>query len=208
MFSKKGQMKKLFTIMLGLFCILVHSQDTIKTDLYEIVYSQALEQPLHVRYKILCPNGQSNRRGMHFFKIDSIHTSDNMDYEDNIWDKGHMVPANSFSCSRDTLYQTFSYINCALQHQSLNRGVWARLERFEKNLAKFFSVNVEIDVIFKGTPNQLTTGAIVPSGFKKKISFDNKIAIFYFPNKDTKGKVWYDFLISYQSKDKKGIKNK
>jgi DNA/RNA endonuclease G (NUC1) len=173
-----------------------YAQDTIRTRLYEIVYSQALEQPLHIEYVVKCPFGKAERYGMSFFKPDSIHTSDNADYEDNIWDKGHMVPASSFSCSRDTLYQTFNYVNCALQHQSLNRGVWARLEQFEKNLAKFYKVNVKIDVLFRGKPNRLTTGAVVPTGFKKTIMFDDMTVEFYFPNEDTSGKDWHEFIIN------------
>lgn len=190
-------MKRIYYIlMLVITSIVLYSQDTIKTDLYTIVYSQGLEQPIHVEYKVLCPFGKADRTGMRFWQPDSIHTSDDADYEDNIWDKGHMVPANCFNCSKDTLYQTFNYINSALQHQSLNRGVWARLEQFEKDLAKFYEVNVEIDVVFKGRPNRLTTCAIVPTGFKKTITFDKWRLVFYFPNEDTTGKHWIDFLIN------------
>jgi len=189
-------MKRLIYIALIMLASLpLYGQDTIKTSLYEIVYSQALEQPLHIKYVVKCPFGQASRTGMSFFKPDSIHTSDDEDYEDNVWDKGHMVPASSFSCSRDTLYQTFNYVNCALQHQSLNRGAWARLEQFEKDLAKFYQVHVEIDVVFKGKPNRLTTGAVVPTGFKKTIRFDNRLVIFYFPNVDTSGKDWHEFIV-------------
>jgi len=188
--------RTIYILLLILASIPLYGQDTIKTGLYEIVYSQALEQPLHIKYTVKCPFGKAERTGMSFFKPDSIHTSDDEDYEDNVWDKGHMVPASSFSCDRDTLYQTFNYVNCALQHQSLNRGVWARLEQFEKDLAKFYEVNVEIDVVFKGTPNRLTTGAVVPSGFKKTIRFDNWLVIFYFPNKDPEGKDWHEFIVN------------
>lgn len=190
-------MKKIFYIItFSLMQLILYSQDTIKSDIYQIVYSQALEQPLHIEYKVLCPFGKESRAGMSFWKPDSIHTSDGADYEDNIWDRGHMVPANSFNCNREILYETFNYINIALQHRSLNRGVWARLEQFEKDLAKFYEVIVEIDVIFKGPPNRLITGAFVPSGFKKIIKFDNKQIVLYFPNEDTRGSVWYDFIIS------------
>lgn len=186
----------LYIIIFSLMSLTLYGQDTIKTDIYEIVYSQALEQPLYIKYKVLCPFGQASRAGMSFWKPDSIYTSEDEDYEDNVWDKGHMVPASAFSCSRDTLYQTFNYINCALQHQSLNRGVWARLEQFEKNLATFYEVNVEIKVIFKGKLNRLTTGATVPTGFEKTIKFNGRIVIFYFPNEDTTGRYWYEFIVN------------
>jgi DNA/RNA endonuclease G (NUC1) len=189
-------MKRIIYILaLILAAVPLYGQDTIRTDIYTVVYSQALEQPLHVEYKVLCPFGRTERTGMDFWQPEGIHTSDDEDYEDNVWDKGHMAPANCFNCSKDTLYQTFSYLNCALQHQSLNRGVWARLEQFEKDLAKFYEVSVEIDVVFKGTPNRLTTGAVVPTGFRKTIKFDDWLLVFYFPNEDTTGKQWIDFLV-------------
>jgi DNA/RNA endonuclease G (NUC1) len=189
-------MKRIIYILLLILASLpLYGQDTIKTNIYEIVYSQALEQPLHIKYKVACPFGQADRAGMSFWQPDGIHTSDEEDYEDNVWDKGHMVPASSFSCDEKTLRQTFSYVNCALQHQSLNRGCWARLEHFEKDLAKFYEVNVEIEVIFKGPPNRLTTGAVVPTGFKKTIRFDNWLVVFYFPNEDPGGKDWHEFII-------------
>lgn len=186
----------LYIIMFSMMSLTLYGQDTIKTDIYEIVYSQALEQPLYIKYKVLCPFGQASRAGMSFWKPDSIYTSDDEDCEDNVWDKGHMVPVSAFNCSRDTLYQTFNYINCALQHRSLNRGAWARLEQFEKNLAKFYEVKVEIRVIFKGKRNILTTGASVPTGFKKTIKFNGRIVVFYFPNEDTTGRDWYEFRIN------------
>ena len=69
------------------------------------------------------------------------------------------------------LRSTFTYLNSALQHQSLNRGVWNRLEGFERDLANFFMVNVRIDVIFDENSQVLETGATVPSAFRKIIKF-------------------------------------
>lgn len=190
-------MKRIIYILILIMASLtLYGQDTIKTDIYQIVYSQKMEQPLYVKYRVMCPTGKADRSGMNFWKPKDINTSDDYDYEDNIWDKGHMVPASSFSCDAATLYKTFNYINCALQHQSLNRGCWARLESFEKDLAKFYDVIVEIEIIFRGVPNRLTTGAVVPTAFKKTLRFDKKVLVFYFPNEDTTGKDWYDFLIS------------
>lgn len=188
-------MKKLLTLIIGLFCLLGYSQDTIKNELFEIVYSQALEQPLYVKYRVLCPEGTADRKGIYFYSPEDLHTSDDADYENNVWDKGHMAPANAFNCNRDSLRKTFSFVNCALQHRSLNRGAWSRLENFEHDLALIFDVDVEVIVFFKGPPNRLTTGAYVPSGFKKTIRFDGYTISFYFPNKDPNGKKWPEFRI-------------
>ncbi len=39
---------------------------TIKTDIYQVEYSQILEQPLKVNYIVQCPTGTAPRTGMDF----------------------------------------------------------------------------------------------------------------------------------------------
>ena len=161
--------------------------------LFQGVYSEVYEQPLEVTYTVPCPNGQASRTGMDFYTDDSIHTSDDDDYYANVWDKGHLAPAAAFSCDKETLRKTFTYLNSALQHQGLNRGQWNQLESFERDLANFFTVKVKIEVLFEGNLQVLSAGATVPSGFRKTIEFADKIVTFEFPNADTKGTDWIDY---------------
>ena len=85
--------------------------------------------------------------------------------KNNIWDKGHLAPAASFNCDKETLYKTFTYLNSALQHQGLNRGVWKELEGFERDLANFYEVKVKVEVYF--SQEKVPGGATIPSGFRK-----------------------------------------
>jgi DNA/RNA endonuclease G (NUC1) len=169
---------------------------TIKTDIYTVVYSEYYEQPLKLTYVVQCPTGEASRSGLDFYTNDSVRTSNVHDYRNNEWDRGHLAPAAAFNCDRETLKKTFSYLNCALQHEGLNRGPWKELERFERNLAKFFEVMVSIEVEFGDSPYRVPTGAAIPIGFKKTISFDNKVYQFYFPNKDVAGEDWFNFIIA------------
>jgi len=162
-------------------------------DLFSGIYSEVLEQPLEVTYTVPCPDGDASRDGLDFYKDDNIHTSDNNDYSNNIWDKGHLAPAAAFSCDRETIRKTFTFLNSALQHQSLNRGTWNRLETFERNLANFFEVKVKIEVLFEGSLQVLPSGATVPTGFRKTIEFGDKEVVFEFPNIDTSGTDWIDY---------------
>lgn len=180
-------MKKFFIFLLFVPAVLfAQKRDSVnfKNRIFEGVYSEVLEQPLVVRYKIQCPDGTASRKGMDFFKNDSIHTSDHNDYKANVWDKGHLAPAADFTCDLETLKMTFSYLNCALQHQSLNRGVWKSLESHERELAiKHGDVYVEIRVHFAKGAEVLPTGATVPVGFTKKIKVGDKLyGVWYFPN--------------------------
>ena len=144
-------MKKLFFLLL-LFPLLLFGQLRkevyVDAGIYQVKYSEVLEQPLEIKYKVQCPDGTASRKGMDFYTNDSIRTSDNADYASNVWDKGHMAPAADFNCNKELLHQTFSYLNCALQNQYLNRGVWRMLEEYERELAKTERVTVTITLFF------------------------------------------------------------
>jgi|TARA_R110001606_G_scaffold395577_1_gene568092 DNA/RNA endonuclease G (NUC1) len=169
----------------------------IKTDIFTVVYSEVYEQPLQVNYKVLCPSGDADRGGMDFHKVEGVKTSDNHDYKDNPYDKGHLAPAAAFKCDKETLRKTFSYLNCALQHSGLNRGPWKELERFERNLAKVYeNIDVVIYVHFENEPEYVKGGALIPSGFTKVISINNeRMWKFTFDNIDLAGRDWGDFQV-------------
>tara|TARA_R110002074_G_C12189420_1_gene634074 strand:+ start:6 stop:587 length:582 start_codon:yes stop_codon:yes gene_type:complete len=168
----------------------------IDTGIFTVEYDQQRQQPLWVEYTVICPNGTASREGMNFWEPDMIITSDDEDYVDNIYDKGHLAPAAAFSCNTEMLYKTFSYLNSALQHQGLNRGQWSKLESFERAAANFFNedVVVRVEVLFEGEETVLPTGATIPSGFRKTITIGDKTRVFEFPNIDTKGTKWIDYL--------------
>ena len=165
----------------------------VSNSIFTVDYDESLEQPIKLSYTVECPMGGADRHGLNFWKVEGYHTSDNNDYKDNVWDKGHLAPAAAFNCTRDMVKATFSYLNCALQHQSLNRGPWKELEAVERNLAMFYTVDVEILVIFDETCEVLPTGATVPKAFIKTITFDGKSYQYYFPNEDPQGADWYTF---------------
>lgn len=154
----------------------------IKTDIYECVYSEVLEQPKFVRYTVLCPDGKAPRTGMDFYTDKEVKTSDNADYAHNVYDKGHMAPAADFNCTKEMLYKTFSYLNCALQHEGLNRVTWRLLEVKERELASKYNVVVEIRCVFDLNSVKLPTGATIPSGFYKTIYANNEVYQYYFDN--------------------------
>lgn len=177
-------MKKLLILLLLItpVTLLAQLRDSvyIKTSIYETVYSEVLEQPKWVRYTVLCPDGKASRKGMDFYTESSIVTSSNPDYVNNEWDKGHMAPAADFNCTTEMLKQTFSFVNCALQNESLNRGAWRLLEAYERELAKTNQVSVYIKLDFG--KNVLPTGANVPTGFYKEIKTPKDKLCFYFKN--------------------------
>ena len=161
------------------------SQVKVQTPYYTVIYSEEYQQPLLLEYTVLCDyySESISRSNYSFYKNDSIITSDDLDYYKNIWDKGHLAPAAHFNCNKEALLSTFSYLNCVLQHQDLNRKTWKYLEEYERKLSITGNVFVRVEVKFKKS-RWLETGSLIPSGFLKYIYVnDELIGIWYFENK-------------------------
>lgn len=158
----------------------------VKTEIFEVIYSETLEQPLRMKYQVLCPDGDASRKGMDFYTEKEYKTSDGKDYENNVYDKGHLAPAADFSCDKVMLYKTFTYLNCTLQNQYLNRGTWRFLEVYERELAEKYIVNVEIKLIYSDKSIKLPTGATVPDAFLKIIKYNGVTEKYYFLNEKPK----------------------
>ena len=168
----------------------------VETEIFKLEYNEVLEQPIWVEYTVQCPLPGADRGSMDFWEPDGVYTSDDDDYYANEWDKGHMAPAAAFNCTKDMLKLTFNFANSALQHESLNRGVWNHLEGFERNLANFYQVDVRIEIIFDENPQKVSGGASIPKSFRKILKFDDREVVFEFPNEDTSGTYWTDYLVS------------
>ena len=143
---------------------------------------------------------------MDFYVPKGVHTSDNNDYRNNVWDKGHMAPAAAFTDTKENLKTTFSYLNCSLQFDKLNRGAWRELEAQERIWAKEFgTLKVRVVLEFKDGYLILPTGGHVPSGYWKHITFPNgRKECFYFPN-STPTKHWSDYEIQCEVRREKTL---
>jgi endonuclease G len=178
-------MKQLFLILFFPIVLFGQKDILVKRPIYTVNYSQKYKQPLWVEYGFRTRECNATRAGMDFYKVDSVITSDAADYVNNLYDKGHMAPAADFNCSPITLKQTFSYLNCALQNQYLNRGPWKLLEEYERVLAKQYGkIEVTIVLEFTAPLKVLPTGATIPTAFRKMIYIKKteKIYEYYFKN--------------------------
>ncbi len=177
-------MKKLLLLLLLPISLFAQLRDSVyyTTPNFIINYSETLEGPRSIRYTVACPTGTASRSGMEFYTEKGVKTSDHKDYEANEWDKGHMAPAASFNCNRDMLFSTFTYVNSSLQQQSLNRGVWKKLEVRERELAATGDVKVFIRVEYGNNPTRVPTNAAIPVGYYKELKVGNKRECYYFKN--------------------------
>jgi endonuclease G len=182
------------------------AQDTIrvKNNVFEVLYSQKLEQPLWLKYRSTNRPTNVNRGSMDFYTEKNIKTSDSKDYVKNIYDKGHLAPAASFSDNIENLKQTFSYLNCMLQDQYQNRGEWRLLEEQERKWDDIEPLTVIIKVFFDKIPKRVPTNAAIPSHMQKHIYFEKskKWKCFVFLNEKPKFK-WEELEMMCNPNDHK-----
>lgn len=203
-------MKKLLSLILSVVILSANAQtklrDSVKVtnDVFSVIYSEKLEQPIWLKYRSTNRPTNVNRGSMDFYGEKLIKTSDNEDYKNNIYDKGHIAPAATFSDNMENLKQTFSYLNSALQDQYLNRGEWRLLEEQERKWDDLESLTVIVKVFFDKTSKTLPTGATVPSYFQKHIFFEKqkKWKCFVFLNEKPKF-AWEQLEMVCEPKDHK-----
>jgi endonuclease G len=125
---------------------------------------------------------------MDFYTEKGIKTSDGDDYKANIYDKGHGAPAATFSDNMVNLKQTFSYLNCIMQDQYLNRGEWRLLEEQERKWDDTENLTILVKSFFDTPAKRVPTGAAVPSHLQKHIYFEksNKWKCYVFLNQKPK----------------------
>lgn len=171
----------------------------ITNKVFEVLYSEVLEQPKWLIYKSTNRPTNVNRGSMDFYTEKDVHTSDAVDYKTNVYDKGHLAPAATFSDNIENLKQTFSYLNCALQDQYMNRGEWRLLEEQERKWDDSEPLTIKVELVFGPKSTKLSSGATIPTDMIKHIKFEKskKWRCFSFPNiKPTKG--WESYEIKHK----------
>ena len=176
----------------------------IKNNVFEVLYSQSLEQPLIIKYRSTNRPTNVNRGAMDFYKESTIKTSDAEDYKANIYDKGHGAPAATFSDNMENLKQTFSYLNCIMQDKYLNRGEWRMLEEQIRKWDDTENITVLIKTFFDTPVKRVATGAAIPSHLQKHIYFEKqkKWKCYVFLNEKPKFS-WEELEMLCEAKDHK-----
>ena len=82
----------------------------IENAVFKVWYSEVLEQPVKLIYTSTNREKNVDRGNMDFYLEEGVWTSNDADYYNNPWDKGHMAPAGSFTDSWSNLEQTFSLL--------------------------------------------------------------------------------------------------
>ena len=162
----------------------------VENQVFKVWYNEVYEQPVKLIYTSTNRPKGVDRGSMDFHTEKDVYTSDKADYYRNVYDKGHLAPAATFSDTQENLYTTFSYLNCALQDQYMNRGEWRLLEEQERVWDDTENLTVTVELEFASEHIVLPTGGHVPTTMVKHIYFEKskKYKCYSFPNiKPTKG---------------------
>lgn len=164
----------------------------IEHKAYTLSYNERCEQANWVKYLILKEDLDSTfAKRKNNFKSDvmvptgSAHIND---YKGSGYDRGHLAPAANFKESQVEMDESFYMSNISPQEPGMNRGVWKRIEAYERKAA------IAKDSVW------VITGPIL-KGITKTIG-DNKVCVpdFYYKIIYTKG--WYIcFLVKNEKSD-------
>lgn len=109
------------------------------------------------------------------------------DYTRSGYDRGHMANHADFDYSANLVYLTYSMSNIVPQNPELNRGSWAKLEKFERRVARVYgSINVVNLITYSNNPQRIGRSKVaVPDGFYKMIyNNNNLLKCFYYKNEE------------------------
>ena len=175
---------------------------------YAVNYSYKTKTPFYVVEHISKNNLIGNvKRQNNFhedFEIPDNYRSKLSDYPGTDYDRGHLAPAADFEYSKEAMDESFLMSNMMPQNKSLNRGTWAYLESYVRDLVHDGDVYVITGTIY--TKNYKTIGNVVgvPDSVYKIIIQPSlkKIIVYKFPNSEVDLKDFRKYLVTVKSIEK------
>jgi len=111
---------------------------------YVAAFDTSTRCPAWVQYDLEPGEVVAAKRAPFDFTADPrIPESDNAaDYSRSGYDRGHLAPAADFNWNTNALRETYHFSNIVPQLPSVNRGLWAEIEKGVRNLATSGTVHV------------------------------------------------------------------
>jgi endonuclease G len=200
-------MKNIFLLIMLVFTTLSYGQDNLPRIInfddqiiyhtsYTLSYNETHEQPNWVKYmvtKVDLENSVAKRKN-NFKEDKSIVTGSSqlVDYKGSGYDRGHLAPAATFVDSQEEMDESFYMSNISPQDPSFNRGVWKKIENYERQMA------MEKDTVYVICGGVLTDGlptigpnkVSVPKFFYKIIYTKDWIICFFLKNGKSNGPLY------------------
>lgn len=161
----------------------------IKYQGYTVSYNEDARIPNWVSYELTSSetDGPYSRKGKNFRQDPSltVRQADSDDYRNSGWSRGHMAPAGDFKWSNEAMWETFYYVNCCPQDQSLNAGQWNTLEQKVRDWARKFGAVHVITGPIMGENKNGSIGfneVLIPDAFFKAILAGGQAIAFVMYN--------------------------
>jgi endonuclease G len=93
------------------------------------------------------------------------------DYDEPVYDRGHLAPNADLDYSRELADETFYFTNIAPQTASLNRFLWNNIEQEVRQLAKNLNITLLVYTgpIYSGNKEWLNNRVAIPTAFYKVV---------------------------------------
>ncbi|MDW6094068.1 DNA/RNA non-specific endonuclease [Vibrio rhizosphaerae] len=155
---------------------------------FEVGYNRELREPDWTAYQLTKESVEKSCSSNPDFRPDPAipesEQANDDDYDDNVWDKGHLAPRANVDTSCNAELQSVYYTNAAPQHERMNRVGWRTLEGRINKLVR--NLNVPVYVITGVTHNthEIVEGGTIeiPDRFWKAIyipSLQQSIGFIY-----------------------------
>jgi endonuclease G len=152
---------------------------------FSLLYAEKFEQATWVAYHLTAAETEKVvARTNRFLEDPKVVTGSatNDDYQNSVYDRGHLAPAADMAWSLASMQSSFYYSNMSPQLPGFNRGVWKRLEELVRQWAlNYLAVYV-------------VTGPVLETGLPT--IGQNKVAV---------PKLYYKVLLDMESSPPKAI---
>lgn len=192
-------MKNIFLLLMLVFTTLSHGQDDLPRLInfddqiiyhtsYTLSYNETHEQPNWVKYMVTKTDLENEvaKRKNNFKEDKTIVTGSAqlVDYKGSGYDRGHLAPAATFVDSQKEMDESFYMSNMSPQEPSFNRGVWKKIENYERRMAlEKDTVYVICGGVLVGDLNTIGPNKVsVPRFFYKIIYTEDWMICFLLKN--------------------------
>lgn len=175
---------------------------------YGVNYSYKTKTPIYVVERITKDELVSVVKRQNNFhedlEIPEQYRSTLSDYSGGIWDRGHLAPAADFGYSKSAMSDSFLMSNMVPQNKTLNRGTWAYLESYVRDLAYSGDVYVITGTIYGKNYKSIGNGVGIPNSMYKIIIQPKftKIIAYNFPNTPIDLKNFNNYRVSVKQIEK------
>lgn len=117
------------------------------------------------------------------FKIAKKYRTYWEDYLHSGFDRGHILSNQSMNFNKEAQRLTFLMSNITAQYPTVNRGVWLKAEKLERQLAIKYD-NAEVLNLIEYSNKTIKNNIRIPSAYIKIIKTNNSYICFNIPNKE------------------------